>query len=59
MIKKFRDLPVGTCFLCARGKFQKIKNGPDRFEGNAIGINYPRLVNLNGLTLCTILPIKK
>ena len=55
LMMKFSDLPIGTCFLCAKGKFKKIKNGPDRFEGNAVGVTYPRTINLNGLTLCKVL----
>ena len=59
MKKKFSDLPIGTIFLCAKGKFRKVKNGPDHMEGNAIGINFPRMVHIQGSMMCTILEGKK
>lgn len=55
IIKPFKELPVGTIFICSRGKFKKIKEGHSKFEGNAIGVNYPREVAIQGSMLCTII----
>lgn len=46
----FSDLPIGTIFTCVKGKYRKIKNGADRYGGNAIGVNFPRLANIQATT---------
>ena len=53
--KRFSELPVGTCFLCVKGKFRKVKNGYDKFNGNAIGVNTHSKANIQGATLCRII----
>lgn len=52
---KFSELPVGAEFLCRLGKFRKLKNGADKYNGNAIGVNYPRIANIQGSMLCTMI----
>ena len=54
MLTVFKDLDIGTCFVCKHGKFKKLKNGADKFNGNAIGVNFPRKANIQGATLCKI-----
>ena len=46
----FSELPIGAIFTCVKGKFRKIKNGADRYNGNAIGVNFPRLANIQATT---------
>lgn len=46
----FGELPIGTIFMCDKGKFRKTKNGADRYNGNAIGVNFPRSANIQATT---------
>ena len=46
----FSDLPIGTIFTCDKGKFKKIRQGYDKYNGNAIGVNFPRIANIQATT---------
>ena len=44
----FSDLPIGTIFTCDKGKFKKIRQGYDKYNGNAIGINFKNITSIKG-----------
>ena len=52
---RFSQLKIGTRFICKNGAFIKIKNGSDRYNGNAKSLHYTGTANILGMILCTII----
>ena len=55
MLKRFQDLEIGTKFMCAKGKFIKIRNGSDYYNGNAKRLLFGEMINIQGKMMCEVL----